>query len=142
MQSSGGTIMIDEIRQEALEKARTRLAFLFSDAQSLDNTSIAVIRSQLTKSLAQAESNINMIVQTKLDSLKRVVDLMEDSSTKLDMFTTNLIKIDERIATTHSTLSDYQHLKNVCMMCRFCVILFHVNALVGRQSERQHPEAH
>jgi exonuclease VII small subunit len=107
--------MIEDIRAQAIEKARTRIAFLFHDHHSLDNN-IPAIRSQLTKSLAHSESQLHMVVQNKLDSLKRAVDLMEDSSTKLEAFSQNMHKIDERIADTNSTLSEYKYLKNVCRL--------------------------
>ena len=104
--------MIEEIRQQALEKARTRIAFLFTDSHSFENH-IPIIRAQVMKSLSQSESLLHMTVQNKLDSLKRAVDLMEDSSLKLDGFTSNMKRIDERILQTNSTLSQYKYLKNV-----------------------------
>ena len=104
--------MIEEIRSQALEKARTRVAFLFTDQHSLENH-IPIVRAQLMKSLSQSESLLHMNVQNKLDSLKRAVDLMEDSSLKLDGFALNMKKIDERILLTNSTLSQYKYLKNV-----------------------------
>ena len=104
--------MIEEIRSQALEKARTRIAFVFTDQNSLDNH-IPIVRAQLLKSLSQSESLLHMNVQNKLDSLKRAVDLMEDSSLKLDGFALNMKKIDERIMLTNSTLSQYKYLKNV-----------------------------
>lgn len=104
--------MIEDIRAEALEKARTRIAFLFHDHHSLHNN-IPTVRSQLSKYLSRAESQLNMTVQNKLDSLKRAVDLMADSSIKLEVLTLNMKKVDERIAATNSTLSAYRFLKNV-----------------------------
>lgn len=104
--------MIEEIRATALEKARTRMSFLFSDQHSLDQN-IQQHRWEQANALAQAESLLNMNVQHKLDALKRAVDLMDDSSVKLDELTANMKQVDERIAATNSTLSDYKWLKNV-----------------------------
>lgn len=56
---------------------------------------------------------MNSAVQGKLDSLKRAVDLMDESTAKLTKLSTNISRIDEKIALTNTCISNYDHLKRV-----------------------------
>ena len=60
-----------------------------------------------------ADSQLNVTVGGKLDALKRAVDLMDESTIKLDYFTQNMKKTDEKIEAVNTTISNFEHLKRV-----------------------------
>lgn len=103
--------MMQALNKEGLEKARAMIEKRFTDPSSLD--SLGELTLQLEKSLALAESQLNGAVQSKLDSLKRAVDLMDESSVKLTNLSKNINKIDEKIAQTNTSISKFETLKRV-----------------------------
>ena len=72
---------------------------------------------QYNKSLLSADSQLNVTVGGKLDALKRAVDLMDESTIKLDNFTQNMKKTDEKIEAVNTTISNFEYLKRVSHMC-------------------------
>ena len=62
-----------------------------------------------------ADSQLNVTVGGKLDALKRAVDLMDESTIKLDYFTQNMKKTDEKIEAVNTTISNFEHLKRVSL---------------------------
>jgi len=72
---------MEYLNNEALIKARRKIQEQFNDVSSLDD--IPSLREQLEKKFAAAEAQLNGAVQSKLDSLKRSVDLIDDSSRKV-----------------------------------------------------------
>lgn len=99
------------LTQIALQKARETISQNFADPTSLDE--IGVLSLQMEKQLLAAEEQLNGAVQSKLDSLKRAVDLMDESSVKLNILASNINKIDEKIAQTNTAISNYESLKRV-----------------------------
>lgn len=89
----------------ALKKARESIAARFSDVSSLDD--IATYRTTIQKNLAGADSKLNVAVQGKLDALKRAVDLMDESSGKLNEFTNTMAVVNDRILMTCTGISSY-----------------------------------
>ena len=103
--------MQQRISDEALQRARSTVAKTFHDPGTLEE--LGGLGYQLEKQLAIVEGQLNGAVQTKLDSLKRAVDLMDESVVKLSKVSTNVQKIDEKIANTNTSISTYQYLKKV-----------------------------
>ena len=102
---------MQRLTEQALIKARTTIAENFCDPDALDG--LGVLSFQIEKQLKTAENQLNTAVQSKLDSLKRAVDLMDESTQKLTKLSTNISKIDEKIAQTNTAISNYNHLKKV-----------------------------
>ena len=102
---------MQRLTDQALLKARSTIADNFADPDALD--SLGVLSFQLEKQLLTAESQLNSAVQSKLDSLKRAVDLMDESTLKLTKLSTNISRIDEKIAHTNTAISNYDNLKKV-----------------------------
>eukprot|EP01031_Cornospumella_fuschlensis_P044604 gene44604-54547_t len=97
------------LTEQAIQKARINIAEKFQDPNALED--LGVMCFQLEKQLAAVEGQLNGAVQSKLDSLKRAVDLMDESVLKLSKLSTNITKIDEKIAVTNTTISNYEYLK-------------------------------
>jgi hypothetical protein len=102
---------MQSLTEQALSKARSTIAENFADPDALDG--LGVLSFQLEKQLLAAESALNNAVQSKLDSLKRAVDLMDESTLKLTKLSANISRIDEKIAQTNTSISNYDHLKKV-----------------------------
>lgn len=102
---------MQSLTQIALQKARDTISQNFADPSSLDE--IGVLSLQMEKQLLAAEEQLNGAVQSKLDSLKRAVDLMDESAVKLNILAANINKIDEKIAQTNTAISNYESLKRV-----------------------------
>lgn len=94
-----------------MSKARTMISQNFSDPESLDD--LGVLSFELEKQLSTAESQLNGAVQSKLDSLKRAVDLMDESAVKLSTLSLNINRIDQKIAQTNTMISNFDYLKRV-----------------------------
>ena len=103
--------MLDLLNIEATNRARQAIAARFTDPGSIDD--ISSLRSQLQKQLATAESQLNHAVQSKLDALKRAVDIMADSSERLENVSSILSSVDNRIMQTNTSMSKFEYLKKV-----------------------------
>lgn len=103
--------MQQRLSQEALERARATISRTFYDPTSFEE--LGGLAYQLEKQLSIVEGQLNSAVQTKLDSLKRAVDLMDESVIKLSKVSTNIQKIDEKITNTNTAISNYNNLKKV-----------------------------
>jgi hypothetical protein len=103
--------MMQALNEEALARARQKVKKKFVEVSSLDD--IAAMRNELQNKLSEADTKLKTAVQGKLDSLKRAVDLMEESSGKLDDFTTSIDRIATRIAQTNTAVSKYPNVKRV-----------------------------
>lgn len=102
---------MDALNNEALLKARSMISTTFVSPASLDELSALSI--QFERQLHAAEGQLNSAVQGKLDSLKRAVDLMDESAVKLSTMSTKISKIDERIALTNTAISNYDNLSRI-----------------------------
>lgn len=100
---------MEKLNKIARERARATVARAFPDPGSLDE--IAQMDSQLEKSLHAVEGQLKSAMQSKLDSLKRAVDLMDESAAKLNKISVNIVAIDEKIAKTNTQISNYYYLK-------------------------------
>jgi hypothetical protein len=101
--------LIEKLNIDATNKARNQISKKYQEPVDLDEISLHI--AQLKKDIALAESQLSVAVQGKLEALKRAADIMDESSTKLEAFTTNLHKIDDRIAITNTVIADYPYLK-------------------------------
>lgn len=101
--------LMQKLNKIAAENARKMIAQNFQDPSSLDD--IAVLDMQLEKQLAIIEGQLNSAVQGKLDSLKRAVDLMDESVSKLNKINAGITNIDEKISKTNTQISNFQYLK-------------------------------
>ncbi len=118
---------------EAKQRARNAIVKRFKDSVDLENIAAGTIPfysvlpsfyllshsvcAQYNKSLLSADSQLNVTVGGKLDALKRAVDLMDESTMKLDNFTQNMKKTDEKIEAVNTTISNFEYLKRVSHMC-------------------------
>ncbi|KAJ1391708.1 hypothetical protein B484DRAFT_408658, partial [Ochromonadaceae sp. CCMP2298] len=100
---------MQRLTDHARSKARASIAHSFYDSDSLDG--LGVLSHQLESQLVAAESQLNSAVQSKLDSLKRAVDLMDESTLKLSKLASNISRIDEKIAQTNTAISNYDNLR-------------------------------
>jgi hypothetical protein len=73
--------------------------------------------------LHAADSQLNSAVQGKLDSLKRAVDLMDESTAKLTKLSINISRIDEKIAITNTGQSSYLNLIIVTKMMMMMMMI-------------------
>jgi len=103
--------MMQTLNDRARDSARNMVKKKFVEASSLDD--IATLRNELQNKLAEADAKLKTAVQGKLDSLKRGVDIMEESSGKLQTFTENIDRIEARIAQTNTVISRYPNVKRV-----------------------------
>ena len=103
--------MQQKLSSEALSRARITIEKTFHDPTTLEE--LGGLAFQLEKQLSIVEGQLNGAVQTKLDSLKRAVDLMDESVVKLSKVSTNIQKIDEKISMTNTAISNYPNLKRV-----------------------------
>ena len=96
---------MEVLNSKALENARKSIATRFSETSQLDD--LDSYRQLVQKQLVSADSKLNVAVQGKLDALKRAVDLMDESSLKLNQFTKNMSWINDRINQTCTSISNY-----------------------------------
>ncbi len=77
-----------------------------------------------------ADSQLNSAVQGKLDSLKRAVDLMDESTAKLTKLSINISRIDEKIAITNTGQSSYLNLIIVTMMMMMMMMMMMIVTMI------------
>lgn len=102
---------MENLNKQALANARKSIAARFSETSHLDD--LESYRNLIQKQLVSADSKLNVAVQGKLDALKRAVDLMDESASKLNQFTKNMAWINDRINQTCTSISNYEHLRKV-----------------------------
>lgn len=100
---------MDKLSDQARQRAREMIRNKFASVDQLEDTGI--LASQLEKELNIINAKLNSEVQSKLDSLKSAVDLMDESETKLTKLFKNISKIDEKIALTNTVISQTERLK-------------------------------
>lgn len=100
---------MQSLSDQAIAKARKTIADKFSDPNALEE--LGTMGFNLEKNLLEVEGQLNGAVQSKLDSLKRAVDLMDESATKLTLLSTSIARTDERIALTNTAISNFANLK-------------------------------
>jgi myosin heavy subunit len=103
--------MQQRLSKEGLDKARHTISKTFHDPNTLEE--LGGLAYNLEKQLSLVEGQLNSAVSNKLDSLKRAVDLMDESVVKLNKVSTNITKIDEKIAVTNTSISNFEKLKRV-----------------------------
>lgn len=92
-------------------KAQNLLANQFMDPSSMEN--LSRMRLKVQKELTTAEAQLHNAVSTKLDALKRAVDISADSSEKLRDIATRLATVDDCISTTNTDISHFEHLRKL-----------------------------
>jgi hypothetical protein len=103
--------MMLSLNNEAQGQARLMIQKKFQEFSSLED--ISTLRNELQYKLAEADAKLKSAVEGKLDSLKRAVDLMEESSGKLNEFTETIDRIEGRILTTNTAITQYPNLKRI-----------------------------
>jgi hypothetical protein len=103
--------MMLSLNNEAHSHARFMIQKKFQEFSSLED--ISTLRNELQSKLTEADAKLKSAVQGKLDSLKRAVDLMEESSGKLTEFTETIDRIESRIVTTNTSIAQYPNLKRI-----------------------------
>lgn len=103
--------MMQSLNDEAQKRARYLIKKKFMEVSNLEE--ISTLRNELQYKLSEADAKLKSAVQGKLDSLKRAVDLMEESSGKLKDFTETIDRIEERISQTNTTICKYPCIKRI-----------------------------
>jgi hypothetical protein len=103
--------MMVALNNQAQHAARVMIQKKFQDLSSLED--ISTLRNELQYKLTEADAKLKSIVQGKLDSLKRAVDLMDESSCKLTEFITNIDSIESKILLTNTIISKYENIKRI-----------------------------
>ena len=111
MDTTAVSPMMQALNDEALDRAREKIKKKFMESSSLDD--ISAMRNELQNRLSEADAKLKSAVQGKLDSLKRAVDLMEESSAKLEGLSGSIDRVDARIAQTNTVISKYPNVKRV-----------------------------
>eukprot|EP00981_Chlorochromonas_danica_P002368 scaffold455_cov155-Ochromonas_danica.AAC.6 len=101
------TIM-QKLSNDAIQKARKMVEDKFKDPNALEDLGTTTF--SLEKSLAEVDGQLNGAVQSKLDSLKRAVDLMDESVAKLTTLSSAIARIDERIGQTNTAIAHFPSL--------------------------------
>ena len=91
--------------------AKSKLSKKFSLANNLND--ITTIKLQIEKELYNTEIQLNSIVETKLDAIKRSMDLMDEASNKLTLYSKLMIKVNNKLQQTNTEINKYQYLKKV-----------------------------
>ena len=91
--------------------AKSKLSKKFSLANNLND--ITTIKLQIEKELYNTEIQVNSIVETKLDAIKRSMDLMDEASNKLTLYSKLMIKVNNKLQQTNTEINKYQYLKKV-----------------------------
>ncbi len=103
--------LMRRLNQEALDTARKKIAARFRTAADLEELPAAVAQTQ--KQNAQAESQLGLAAQGKLEALKRAKDIMDESASKLNTLFASIRKVDEKIYNTNTQISNYEYLTRV-----------------------------
>lgn len=103
--------LMQQINKNAKKQARAYVISKIKDPSDIINIKDLKISIEKQKILAQTQ--LNVAVQGKLEALKRAKDIMDLSNEKLINLASSLVKIDTRINTTSTIISDYQYLKRV-----------------------------
>lgn len=103
--------LMHALNEEGLLRARKMLTRRFVEGSSLDE--VSTLRAELLAKLSSAEAKLKSAVEGKLDSLKRAVDLMEESTYKLTDLNHKMNSTEKRIALTDTTISNYSNVKRI-----------------------------
>jgi len=102
---------MQKLKDEALERARELVASQFMDPASLDDIGRMTLKAQ--KQLMTAEAQLNNTVNSKLDALKRGIDISAESNERLQMIQAKLALMDTRVGSTNTDISQF---KNLCRL--------------------------
>ena len=75
--SHKSSLMLHQITLQAHSDSQERISSQFMDPTSLEN--ISLMRQRVQKQLAMADAQLNNAMTTKLDVLKRGIDISSDS---------------------------------------------------------------
>ena len=103
--------LMSSIENAALSQARNLISQRLRDPSSREE--VAYMRAQLKKELVTIDSQLNHSVQNKLDAMKRAVEIMSDSAEKVKNTYNHMRKIDNKIESTNTTISNFSTLKRV-----------------------------
>lgn len=96
---------------EGRRKARMMIVDKYHSPDQLEDAGLHAIN--LEKELALVNTKVNSEVQTKLDSLKNAVDLMDESQLQLNKLQANITWICERINKTDTSISKTEKVKRL-----------------------------
>lgn len=99
------------LKNQSATKARKYVESKFKKPADLQD--IAGIRIQLEKQLQQTDSQLNTVVQAKLEAFKRSVDLMDEATNKLSQFSKIMTSVDYKISQANTEISQFPYLKRV-----------------------------
>jgi hypothetical protein len=103
------SVTMKNLNEEGKLRARITIKKKFQELSNLNE--ISTLRNELQSKLSSTDAQLRGAVQEKLDSLKRAVDLIDESTYKLKEFTENIDWTESRIAQTNTAISAYSNLK-------------------------------
>lgn len=103
--------MLRSVIDEGKDLARKNLNEKFKNQSSLDDLDSYTV--YLEKELNKVNNLLNSTIQNKLDSLKRAVDFMDDSSNRLMKLTQDISAVDQKIMTSDTSIIKYNKLKRI-----------------------------
>lgn len=99
------------LKNKSRLKSREFIAQKFRNPSDLAD--LVSIRSNLEKQLQEEDNLLKTIVQSKVDALKKSVDLMEESSSKMSEFSGIMTDVGKMLANANTEISHYPYLKCV-----------------------------
>ena len=99
------------LKNQSAAKARKYVESKFK--KPIDLQDIAGLRVQLEKQLQQTDSQLNTVVQAKLEAFKRSVDLMDEAANKLSQFSKIMTSVDNKVSKANTEISQFPYLKRV-----------------------------
>ena len=102
---------MQEVEKSAKERARLAIAERFSGITTTSREDIALLRSQLRNQLLSTTSQLNQNVQSRLDAMKRAVDIMSVTEEKVSNTFTIMKNIDQNIQDTSIDIAKFETLK-------------------------------
>ena len=102
---------MQEVEKSAKERARLAIAERFSGITTTSREDIALLRSQLRNQLLSTTSQLNQNVQSRLDAMKRAVDIMSVTEEKVSNTFTIMKNIDQSIQDTSIDIAKFETLK-------------------------------
>ena len=99
------------LKNRSIVISRNKISEKFKNSNDLSE--LSTIRSNYEKQLIIIDSTLNLLIQSKLDNLKKSIDLIDESTIKLSMFSNTMISVNTKINNTNTDISKYPYLKRV-----------------------------
>lgn len=99
------------LKNKSILISRNKISEKFQNSSDLSE--LSTIRSNYDKQLVIIDSTLNLLIQGKLDNLKKSIDLIDESIIKLSHFSNTMINVNTKIMNTNTDISKFPYLKRV-----------------------------